>query len=182
MTTMTTKQREVAVKTAAPRRRKLSARWRKTVLLVHVILSMGWLGMSATTLVMSVVALSETQPTLLRAVFEFEEQLSVVLGRPMAIGTLVTGLVLSFGTKWGLFRYYWVLVKFVLLIAMVAAAVILLPQWISDGIAFADRPGSAELASAQWGLLAVAAFHVTGLVVSCALSVYKPPRRTGSRS
>lgn len=176
MTARPTARRDAIVR-PVPRRRKLPGPARKAVLLAHVILSMGWLGMSATTFVMSVVAFSETRPAVLRGIFEFQEVLSAALGRPMAVGSLVTGLVLSFGTKWGVFRYYWVAVKFVLLILMVAAAIILLPPWIADGIANSGRPGSAGSTGAIWGITLVSAFHVTGLVVSSALSVYKPPRR-----
>ena len=33
---------------------------------------------------------------------------------PLACGSLLTGLVMSLGTPWGLFRHYWVLITFVL--------------------------------------------------------------------
>ena len=34
-----------------------------------------------------------------------------VIGVPLALASLVTGIISSLGTTWGLFRYYWVLVK-----------------------------------------------------------------------
>ena len=41
-----------------------------------------------------------------------------VVGRgallPLSVGALVSGVVQSLGTQWGLFRHYWVLVKLVL--------------------------------------------------------------------
>jgi len=33
---------------------------------------------------------------------------------PLAFAALITGIVQSLGTTWGLFRHYWVVVKFVL--------------------------------------------------------------------
>jgi hypothetical protein len=30
---------------------------------------------------------------------------------PLALASLLTGVVSSLGTRWGLFRYYWILVK-----------------------------------------------------------------------
>jgi hypothetical protein len=30
---------------------------------------------------------------------------------PLSLGSLLTGLVLSLGTTWGLLRHYWVLIK-----------------------------------------------------------------------
>ncbi|TCP52943.1 hypothetical protein EV191_1054 [Tamaricihabitans halophyticus] len=147
------------------------------MLFAHVLLSVGWVGLSATSLVLAVVTFGQSNTAIRRGVFEFVELLSVVLGRPAAIGALVTGLVLSFGTKWGLFRYYWVLIKFVLLIVMVAAAIVLTPGFVADGIAHAGQPGSAELATAQWGIVLLPIGHLVGLVVSTLLSVYKPGGR-----
>ena len=43
---------------------------------------------------------------------------------PLSFASLVTGLVQALGTKWGLFRRYWVLVKF--LIAIFATIVLLI--------------------------------------------------------
>ena len=33
---------------------------------------------------------------------------------PLAVATVVTGLLMALGTKWGLFRHYWVLISFLL--------------------------------------------------------------------
>ncbi len=42
---------------------------------------------------------------------------------PFSLASLVTGLVQALGTTWGLFRHYWVLIKF--LITVVAAVLLL---------------------------------------------------------
>jgi hypothetical protein len=42
---------------------------------------------------------------------------------PLAVASLLTGLIQSLGTVWGLFRHYWVLFK--LLITVVATIVLL---------------------------------------------------------
>ena len=41
---------------------------------------------------------------------------------PLCIASLLTGLIMSRGTPWGLFRHYWVLIKF--LITVVAALIL----------------------------------------------------------
>ncbi len=43
---------------------------------------------------------------------------------PLALASLVTGLICSLGTAWGLFRHYWVLLK--LLLNLVATVVLVL--------------------------------------------------------
>jgi len=35
---------------------------------------------------------------------------------PLCLASLLTGLIMSLATKWGLFRHYWVTVKFLLTI------------------------------------------------------------------
>src|ERR687893_1628528 len=47
---------------------------------------------------------------------------------PAAIGTLVSGALLSLGTKWGLLRHYWVATKLALCLAVIVT-----------GVAFVDR-------------------------------------------
>ncbi|GGX11261.1 hypothetical protein GCM10010321_27010 [Streptomyces chartreusis] len=79
---------------------------------------------------------------------------------PVAFLTLVSGLVLSLGTQWGLARHRWVYVKFWLTLATTVATV------------FALRPGvnSAVAAVAAGGPLPDAGDVMMGPIVS--LSVY----------
>jgi hypothetical protein len=42
---------------------------------------------------------------------------------PLCIAALLTGLIVSLGTPWGLFQHYWVLVKF--LITVIAALILI---------------------------------------------------------
>ena len=37
---------------------------------------------------------------------------------PLSLGVLATGLLLGLGTRWGLVRYWWVLVKLILSLIM----------------------------------------------------------------
>ncbi|MEX2556480.1 MAG: hypothetical protein WEB06_12740 [Actinomycetota bacterium] len=53
---------------------------------------------------------------------------------PVAVATLATGLVMSLGAKWGLFRHYWVLIS---LIVTVIATIVLLIELSTIG-QFAD--------------------------------------------
>ena len=46
---------------------------------------------------------------------------------PLSVAAMVTGLLQSLGTEWGLFRYYWIVVKFALTIG--AITLLLLHQF-----------------------------------------------------
>ena len=76
--------------------------------------------------------------------------------------------VQSLGTEWGLFRYYWILVKFVLTVGAVTVLLLHVP-------AVSRRSGVvAEVVHAGGGLLV--------LLATTALSVYKPWGRTSRGS
>jgi hypothetical protein len=53
---------------------------------------------------------------------------------PINLAVLITGLVLSLGTQWGLLRYYWVLTKFLLTLGLATASIFGLRARIADAI------------------------------------------------
>lgn len=92
---------------------------------------------------------------------------------PLAFATLIIGTVQSVGTPWGLFRYYWVIVKLVL--TLVAVAVLLLQTPTVDALSAAARSG--ELASyggARFSMVLHGAGGLIVLITANVLSVYKP--------
>ncbi len=91
---------------------------------------------------------------------------------PFSIASLLTGLVQSLGTNWGLVRHYWVIAK--LLINVVASLILLLYSQTLGSLA------DMASASADLGMLrspSPVLHAVAGLVLllaAAALSVYKP--------
>jgi hypothetical protein len=90
---------------------------------------------------------------------------------PLALGSLVTGVVLSLGTKWGLVKHRWVLVKFVLTVIAVVATT------------FSLRAGLHEAADGVVGaaggdVFAAACVSLAFYVFNTVLSVFKPWGRT----
>jgi hypothetical protein len=87
---------------------------------------------------------------------------------PLSLAALLTGLVQSLGTEWGLFRYYWILVKLVLTLGAVTILLLHVP-------AVGRRSGvRAEVVHAGGGLLV--------LLATTTLSVYKPWGKVGRGS
>ena len=89
---------------------------RKFVLTVHVTSSVGWLG--------AVAGLTSQDVQIVRAAYLAMELTGWFVIVPLSLASLLTGLVQSLGTEWGLFRHYWILVKF--LINIFASIVLLL--------------------------------------------------------
>lgn len=97
---------------------------------------------------------------------------------PLALASLLTGLIVSLGTKWGLFRHYWVLISFVL---TVIATLVLLSETRTisylAGIA-ADPTTSTEELRALESTLVHSVGGTVVLLVILVLNVYKPQGMT----
>lgn len=93
---------------------------------------------------------------------------------PLALASLLTGLVMALGTRWGLFRHYWVLISFLLTIA---AVVVLLVETQTirhlARVAAESTTSNAELRALPSTLLHSAGGLVVLLMVLI-LNVYKP--------
>lgn len=155
-------------------------RLRKFALTAHIVASVGWLGSIVVFLALSIVGLTSQDASVVRAAYVAMESVGWVVLVPLSIASLLTGIVQSVGTKWGLFVHYWVLVK--LVINIVATIVLLLyMQSLSYLAGVAAQPPSAGsdlhgLRSPSPLLHAGAALLL--LLVAAVLSVYKPAGMT----
>ena len=93
---------------------------------------------------------------------------------PLTLASLLTGLISSLGTTWGLFRHYWVVVK--LLITILSTIILLIhmqPITYLAGIATETTLSSAGL-HLRIQMVVAAAGALVALLVATTLSVYKP--------
>lgn len=148
----------------------MSPRLRKFVLTVHVVASVGWIGAVAAYLALVAAALTSEDDETVRAAFLAMELTYYVLV-PMALLALLSGLVQSLGTSWGLFRHYWIAFKFVL--TLVASVVLLLNMRTVNSLADAAADDAAELPAAGHQLLH-AGVGLLVLLAAVSLGVYKP--------
>ncbi|MEO5576013.1 MAG: DUF2269 domain-containing protein [Gaiellaceae bacterium] len=152
----------------------MGPRLRKAALTAHVAASVGWLGAVVVSLALGVVALtSQDAPTVRGAYLALEPAGWYVLV-PLGLLSLLTGLVQSLGTHWGLFRHYWILTK--LSINVVASIVLLLYMqtlgYLADVAAETTGDDLAGLRSPS--PLVHAAGALLLLLVATTLSVLKP--------
>jgi hypothetical protein len=101
----------------------MTPRVRKAALFAHATSSVGWIGAVAVFLVVAVIGMTSDDAQTVRGVYLVMEPAAWRVLLPLAIASLVSGLVMSLGTAWGLFRYYWVIFK---LAISVFATIILL--------------------------------------------------------
>lgn len=151
-------------------------RLRTFVLTAHVISSVGWLGAVTVFLALSVVGLTSEDAQVVRAVYLAMDSAAWAVLIPLSLASLLTGLVQSLGTKWGLFRHYWILIK---LVINVAAVIILLlyTQTLSylAGVAAETTLTNDDLGGLRSpSPLVHAGLGMVLLLAAAALSVYKP--------
>jgi hypothetical protein len=154
----------------------MTPRLRKLMLTAHVTSSVGWLGAVAVSFALGVAGLTSQDAQTVRGAYLTLELTGWFVLVPLSLASLLTGLVQSLGTTWGLFRHYWVLFK--LLINLVATIVLLLyMQTLSylAGIAAETTLSSGDLAELR---NPSPVLHAGGalllLVVATTLAVYKP--------
>ena len=102
---------------------------------------------------------------------------------PVSMGTLVTRILLSVGTPWGLARHYWVLVKFVLTVALAAGGILVLNRRLQEAaVRVSEGPlntlTNADVGALQFQFVAALSVALLLLVTAITLSVYKPWGRT----
>jgi hypothetical protein len=150
----------------------MSPRLRKFALAAHLTFSMGWIGTVVAYLSLGVAAVSSQDSETVRAAWIAMELTGWYVIVPLALASLLTGLVMALGTNWGLFRHYWVLLSFML--TMFAAVVLLLHM--PDVSVLADVAKEAEDATLDGlgGDLLHPALGLVVLLVIQVLNVYKP--------
>jgi hypothetical protein len=146
---------------------------RKLALTAHVASSVGWLGAIAGFLALAVVGLTSDDAQTVRGAYLVMEPAAWFVLVPLAFASLLTGLVQSLGTTWGLFRHYWVLFK--LVINVVATIVLLMYMETFRFMAGMAADPSADLGAVRNASpLLHAGAALLLLLAATTLAVYKP--------
>ena len=153
---------------------------RKFALTAHVACSVGWLGAVAAFVAVAVAALLSRDAQTVRGGYLAMEVIGWYALVPLCLASLATGLLQALGTRWGLFRHYWVIVK--LGITVLATFILLLYTQTLASLAAAARASAAagtgveSLRSASPVLHGAVALLLLGTATS--LAIYKPPGMT----
>lgn len=143
---------------------------RKVVLTAHVTTSVGWLGAVIAYLALDITTVAGQDVDTVRGAYVgmgLAVRYAIV---PLALASVLIGIINALGTPWGLFRHYWVLAKLVL---TVVATLVLLQEMesVSDLADLATtnpdpRGLSSTLVHSGGGALI--------LLTTAILSVFKP--------
>ena len=148
-------------------------RLRKAALTAHVASSVGWLGAVASFLALAVLGLTSDDAETVRGAYLVMEPLAWFLLVPLAFASLLTGLVQSLGTAWGLFRHYWVVAKLVINVFATAVLLMYMETFRSMAGVAAD-PGADLSVVRNVSPLVHGALALLLLLAAPVLAVHKP--------
>jgi hypothetical protein len=148
---------------------------RNLVLTAHITVSVGWFGAVAAFLAFAIAGLTSRDAQMVRTCYAAMELTARFVIVPLAFASLLSGLIESLGTPWGLFRHYWVLAK---LLLTTFATIVLLAKMPLIGYAARRAAGTTSSGVDLHRAGTELAVHAVGgllvLLVITALSVYKP--------
>jgi len=146
---------------------------RKFFLTVHIVSSVGWIGAAGAFLALAVVGLTSPREDTVRGVYLVMLPTARLVLLPLAISSLVSGVVQSLGTTWGLFRHWWVVFK----LGITLFATIVLLMYMETFRSMADI--AADLGVELSGVRNVspllhAVLALLVLLAAAVLAVFKP--------
>jgi hypothetical protein len=150
----------------------LKGHLRRAVLSAHLTVSIGWTGAVVAYLALGVTAVTTSQPETIRAAWVGMELTGWYVIVPLALLSLASGVVMAAGTRWGLFRHYWVIFSLALTGFAVTALLLHMPQ-VSAQTDVA-RTSDARVLGELGGDLAHPAIGLVILLVVQVLNLYKP--------
>ena len=141
-------------------------------------MSVGWLGAVVAYLALAIVGMTSHDAQMVRAAYLSMEVIGWFVIVPFSLATLAAGLIESLGTPWGLFRHWWVLVKFLLTTGATTVLLLHIPTVTRMAGVAADMVLSAsDFRALRIQLVTHAAGGLLVLLVATVLSVYKRPIR-----
>lgn len=161
---------------ATPMRRwRLGTKTRKSVLLIHIMSAGTWIGIDVVMAVFVFTSMLTNDDQLRALCYQALEVFTVWPLLTTGLVCLLTGLILGLGTKYGLVRYWWVLVKLVLNLLLTALVLISLRGGVTELAEEGRRLAAGAPPTMGVGdMIYPPIVSPTALVIAMVLAVFKP--------
>ncbi|HWI22910.1 MAG TPA: hypothetical protein VNT22_09895 [Baekduia sp.] len=151
-----------------------SPRARRVVLTAHIVISVGLLGDLAGFLGVAILGTTTSDPAVAEGCWHVLQLFAFAFGIPLSFGSLVTGIALGVGTKWGVLRYPWVTAKLAIVISVILVGAFILGPAVEEML---TGDGGTE-----WKLIAGSGYDILAMITATTLSVFKPGRARRGRA
>jgi hypothetical protein len=148
---------------------------RKLALTLHVTLSIGWIGAVAAFLALAIAGLTSAHEQTVRSAYLSMDLIGWRIIVPLCVASLASGLVQAFGTPWGVFRHWWVVLKLSVTVVLTALLMVhMQPTRRLAAVATQSAIIGSDLYQLQQQLATDAAAAIFALLAAVTLAVYKP--------
>lgn len=169
--------------TAQRRPRRLRAKPRKGFLVAHIVAAGAWLGIDAVLGILALTAVLSDDVDVIATCYQALELFAVWPMLIASLATLVTGVVLGLGTKYGLVRWWWVAVKLAVNVLMSLLILFSLRPGLYEAADYGRRlAAGGELGASPPELLYPLIVAPALLLFANVLSVFKPWGRIRRRT
>lgn len=158
---------------------KLDVTRRRWLLSLHLLFSAIMFGVAVAFLILSITAANTNDAGVLKACYTSMHVLADTSVRASTIGTAATGILLSVLTQWGLFKFYWIIVKEALTLLSIVLGPIGMYFWTlkavaltsAEGLGAWQNPSFTVNSSELWiGIV----LQILSLAAMFVISVFKP--------
>jgi hypothetical protein len=136
----------------------------RVALTAHVLTSVGWFGIAVLVAFCGIAASVTGERVMSDALYRVIET-APWLSIPFGVAAFATGVLLGLGTKYGIVRYWWVVAKIVIALAVIVTDAVLVRTVAHDALVSGHAAGP---------LYGSTVAHVVVLAVATVLSVFKP--------
>lgn len=159
--------------------RKITITQRKWLLTIHILFAAIMFGGMIAFLVLGITAATTKSIDVLQACYNSMHLLAKTSVKASTIGTLITGILLSILTKWGLFKFYWIIAKELLTVIAVGIGVVGMNSWTLNAVTLISQEGDAVWQNPSFIVnieqLFIGIFlQIICLITLYLLSVFKP--------
>ncbi|SHE67981.1 hypothetical protein SAMN05444392_102349 [Seinonella peptonophila] len=161
------------------RKQRLSQKKKQWLVILHVLLIFVWFSGSITTFTLGVYVMNVKDGAELLMTYDHIHMIDLYLIRFPALGVLISGVILSIWTHWGLTKYYWVMTKEVLTILVIVLGSFGVNTWVTDNvmILFAHESGSfvnSQFAWNQSAIIMTSIIQLSAMIFMTMISYLKP--------
>ncbi|WP_028608395.1 hypothetical protein [Paenibacillus harenae] len=151
-------------------------RW---LLTLHILFASIMFGVTIAFLILSIAAANTDSEDILKACYNAMHVLADSSVRASTIGTVVTGILLSVMTGWGLFKFYWIIVKELLTVVSIGIGIVGMYEWTLKAVTIVTAEGldvwlNPSFTVNNGQLLAGIILQIISLAAMFAISVFKP--------
>lgn len=153
---------------------------RRPLLVLHVASAVGAFGAELVLLALGVAGLSGAAPAVM---FPAAHIAAAYVIRPLAVLTLATGILAALASPYGVFRYWWTLIKLALVVVLTALVFFNLVPSLAETAGRASAGATADGLARQTMSLVIAPLVGSSLLfVAIMIGVFKPFGRVGRRT